>query len=53
MSPFYYFQSYPNTYCTKFKGTPAPFPQTTLVTPKNGHLSMPRPQTFYICHCKT
>ncbi len=45
MSPFYNFQSNPNTYCIKFKGTPPPplKKKTIVVTPKNGHLSMPRP----------
>ncbi len=40
MNLFYYFQSYPNTYCTKLKGTRL---KSALVTPKNGHLNMPRP----------
>ncbi len=31
MSPFYKFQSYPNTYCTKLKCT---IPKAILVTPK-------------------
>jgi len=42
MSHLNKFQSYPNTYCTKLKGTPSP-PQIALVTPKNGHPNMPRP----------
>jgi hypothetical protein len=30
MSPFYDFQSYPNTYCTKLKCTPPPSPPPKL-----------------------
>ncbi len=40
MNPFYNFQSYPNIYCTKLKGTP---PKSALVTPKNGHINMTSP----------
>ncbi len=40
MNSFHNFQSYPNTYCNKLKGTP---PKITFVTPKNGHLNMPGP----------
>jgi hypothetical protein len=46
MGPFYTFEWYPNTYCTKLKGNP---PKNAFVTPKNGDLNMPRPMPF-VCN---
>ncbi len=40
MSPFYNFQSYLNTYCTKFKGPPPP--KLPLGHQKNGQFSTPK-----------
>ncbi len=50
MNPFYYFQSYGfiifnhiPTHIVPNLNVHPPLPQTTLVTQKNGHLNMPRP----------
>ncbi len=40
MSPFYNFQSYPNTYYTKLTSNP---PKAALVTPKSGLFSVQLP----------
>ncbi len=46
MRAFYNFQSYPNTYYTKLRGTP---PKIALVTPKSGLFSVQLPCDNIYC----